>query len=536
MRLAVIDIGTNSIHMMIAEILPNFTFEVLSREKDMTRLGDGTLSSGYLSAAVMKRGLNTLKKFHYLAQMKGAQKIAAVATSAVRETHNGGDFLQRVLQETGIKVRVITGEEEGRLIYQGVKHSIDLPQKENTLIIDIGGGSAEILVANAHKILFLVSLKIGAARMKDLFLPKGTKKDFERLEEYLSSQVKEIAPQILELGFTQAIGTSGTINNLAAMAFFSENPSAGSTMRSPALSFESLKKIYRDLQESTSQERAQMKGLDPLRNDLILSGAAVAYVLMKALKIETLTACDKAIREGMIYDYIAHNRRKIKSETLIPDVRRRNILKLATKCDYGKVHAEHTARLSLQLFDQTASLHRIAAGDRELLEYASLLHDIGYHVSYEKHHRHAYYLIKNVSLNGFTDEETEIMAQTARYHRRSLPKKSHPEFLSLSKENRRRVEWLAALLRIADALDRSHFSVVQSVRVKIERKRIVFGLTASNDSEYEIWDANRKSDLFRELTGRDTLFRVERLKRQKPLNLSSASPKSEGIKKIVRVV
>lgn len=535
MRLAVIDIGTNSIHMLIAEILPNFTFEVLSREKDMTRLGDGTLSSGYLSAAVMERGLNTVKKFHYLAQMKGAQKIVAVATSAVRETHNGGDFLQRILQETGIKVRVITGEEEGRLIYQGVKHSVDLPKKENTLIIDIGGGSVEIILANAHKILYLVSLKIGAARMKDLFLPKGTKKDFERLEEYVLSQLKEIAPQISELGFTQSIGTSGTINNLAAMAYLAQNPASASVIRNPVLTFEDMKKIYRDLQESSADERSQMKGLDPLRNDLILSGAAVAFLLMKSLKVETLTACDKAIREGMIYDYISHNRRKIKSETLIPDVRRRNILKLATKCHYGKDHAEHTARLAMQIFDQTSSLHGLSGADRELLEFASLLHDIGYHVSYEKHHRHAYYLIKNVSLNGFSEEEIEILAQTARYHRRSLPKKSHPEFMGLSKETRRRVEWLAAILRIADALDRSHFSVVQSVRVKLERKKSVFALTASNDSEYEIWDANRKSDLFRELTARDTTFRVERVKKPKPLGLKPVL-KNEGVKKIAKAV
>src|SRR4029450_10818361 len=185
-----------------------------------------------------------------LARLKGAHSTVAVATSAVRETHNGGDFLQRVLQETGIKVRVITGEEEGRLIYQGVKHSVDLPQKENTLIIDIGGGSAEIIVANAHKILFLVSLKIGAARMKDLFLPKGTKKDFERLEEYVSDQLNQIAPQVLDLGFSLAIGTSGTINNLAAMAYFAESPSSPSAIRSPVLTFEGMKKIYRDLQES----------------------------------------------------------------------------------------------------------------------------------------------------------------------------------------------------------------------------------------------------------------------------------------------
>src|SRR5262245_44574493 len=237
MRIAVIDIGTNSIHMMIAEILPNFAFEVIGREKDMTRLGDGTLSTGYLSPAVMERGLATIKKFYYIARSKGAQKIIAVATSAVRETQNGGDFLQKILEETSLKVNVITGEEEGRLIYLGVKHSVELP-KENTLILDIGGGSVEAMVVNPHKILFLISLKMGAARMKDLFLAKGSKKDFDRLENYASNLMKDVAPRILELGFTNVIGTAGTLNNLAAMAFYAETPEATDVMRNPVLTLD----------------------------------------------------------------------------------------------------------------------------------------------------------------------------------------------------------------------------------------------------------------------------------------------------------
>lgn len=497
--------------MMIADILPNYTFEVIGREKEMTRLGDGTLSTGYLSAEVMKRGLTTLKKFQYLAQTKGANKIVAVATSAVREAHNGGDFLQKILEETSIKVRVITGEEEGRLIYQGVKHSVELP-KGNTLILDIGGGSVEVLVATPHKILFLKSLKMGAARMKDLFLKKMSKKEFQRLEEHAAELIEEVAPEILELGFSHAIGTSGTLNNLAAMAFYANQTEGGALGRNLTLSFEDLKKIYRNLQESTPEERSEMKGLDPLRNDLILSGGAVAYMLMKTLKIEKYTACDKAIREGMVYDYIAHNRRKIKREIEIPDVRRRNVLKLARKCYYGQEHAEQTARLALQIFDQTASLHRLSAFDRELLEYASLLHDIGYHVSYEKHHRHAYYLIKNVSMNGFTEEEVEIMALIARYHRRSMPKKSQPEWAVLPKSLRYRIEWLAAIVRIADALDRSHFSVVQTVKVRLQKKKAMFFLTATNDFEYEVWDARRKCDLFKKISGREVDFKVQKVK------------------------
>lgn len=505
MRIAVIDIGTNSIHMLMAEIHPNFTFEVIGREKEMTRLGDGTMAKRYLSKAVMERGLATIRKFYFLAQSKGIQKIVAVATSAVREASNGGDFIRKIKKETKIHVRVITGEEEGRLIYLGVKHSLELPEG-NTFIIDIGGGSVEILVVNPQRILFLKSLKLGAARLNQLFLQKGGEKEVRRLEKHISGQLKNLLPQIKSLGFVHAIGTSGTLNNLAAMAWYAKNKAQEYSPRDGNLEYGDMKELYQRLSQSGPEERAAMKGLDPLRNDLIVSGAAVTLAFMKGLGIKELRLCDKAIREGMVYDYIARNRFRLKSEETIPDVRLRNVLRLAAKCNYEKGHAEHTAKLALQIFDQTQKLHRLVGLDRELLEYASLLHDIGYHISFSKHHKHAYYLIKNAGLNGFSDEEIDVLALVTRYHRRGLPRKSHPEFAALPKHTRNRVSWLAGILRIADALDRSHFSVVDAVGVRVKKKRAVFSLSARNDAEYEIWDAKQKCDLFEQLAGRELLF------------------------------
>ncbi|HEX5033329.1 MAG TPA: Ppx/GppA phosphatase family protein [bacterium] len=497
MRIAVIDLGTNSVHMLMAEIHPNFTFEVLGREKEMARLGDGTMAKRYLSRAVMERGLATIRKFYFLAQSKGIQKIVAVATSAVREAHNGGEFIQKIRKETKIRVRVITGEEEGRLIYLGVKHSLEL-QEGNTLIIDIGGGSVEILVVNPQRILFLKSLKLGAARLKQLFLKEGGEKEIHRMEKYVTAQLKSIAPQIKALGVDRAIGTSGTLQNLGAMAV--------GGARADTLSYEDLKELYDRLIHSTAEERAAMKGLDPLRNDLIVSGAASAFLAMKIFKLNSISLCDKAIREGMVYDYIARNRFRLKSEETIPDVRLRNVLRLASKCNYEKTHAEHSAKLALQIFDQTRKLHRLEGLDRELLNYASLLHDIGYHIGFSRHHHHAYYLIKNSGMNGFSQEELDILALVARYHRRSLPKSKHSEWAKQGKAIRHRVKWLAGILRIADALDRSHFGVVDSVEVKLKKKEVSFLLSAHNDAEYELWDARQKCDLFEKLTGRDLFF------------------------------
>ncbi len=520
MKIAVIDIGTNSIHMLMGEIHPNFTFEVIGREKEMTRLGDGTMAKKRLSPVVMNRGLETIKKFHRLAQSKGIQKIIAVATSAVREAENGGDLVRQVLQETSIRIRVITGEEEGRLIYLGVKHSMELPEG-NTLIIDIGGGSIEVMVVNAERILFLKSLKLGAARLHQLFLKNHHKKRMKKLEKHIQKSLEEILVPIQTLGFSQTIGTSGTINNLATMSFFqSRRNSEESPPRDRTLKYEDLKTLYQTLMESTPESRAKMKGLDPLRQDLISSGAAVAYQLMKQLEIKSITFCDKAIREGMIYDYITRNRFRLKAEESIPDVRLRNALRLAAKCNYEKSHAEQIARLAMQIFDQTIQLHQLGITDRDLLKFSALLHDIGYHISFDRHHQHAFYLIKHSNMNGFSEEEIEILAHTARYHRRSTPKETHLDFQSLPKNNKKRISWLSAILRIADALDRSHFSVVEKVKVKINKKSVSFLLDAKNDAEYELWDVKQRCSFFQKLSKRVCQFK---LKSQPPhLRKSSA--------------
>jgi exopolyphosphatase/guanosine-5'-triphosphate,3'-diphosphate pyrophosphatase len=521
LKIAVIDIGTNSIHMLMADILPSFYFEVIGREKEMTRLGDGTLTNGYLSQEVMDRGLITVKKFYHLAQTKGIRKIIAVATSAVREAHNGGDFIRAIYKEIKLKVRVITGEEEGRLIYLGVKNSVEL-KRENTLIIDIGGGSAEIMVVTPKRIHYLVSLKMGVARLKELFLKTESPKALEKLEKFVSALLQPVAPAVAKLGFRQVIGTSGTLNNLAAMASFLLSGNSEASQKSNRLDFEDLKKLYRFLRGATSEERARLRGLDPKRTDLILGGAAVTYVLMKTLGIENIAICDKAIREGMIYDYIERNRTKITREATVPNVRRRNVLRLAAKCKSEPSHAEQVARLTLQLFDKTQVIHNLGPTDRELLEYAALLHDIGYHISYEQHHLHAYYLIKNVTMNGFSEEEIDILALSARYHRGPVPKKSHDAFVHQPKSVKRKVQWLSALLRLADALDRTRFSVVANISLRIKKKSLQFILHARNDAEYEIWEARRKCDLLEKLSGRKVAFSLRPVGKLKKINFLRA--------------
>lgn len=514
MKIGVIDIGTNSVHMLLAEILPNYTFEVIGREKEMIRLGDGTLNSGRLSTDKMRLGLETLKKFKFLAQSKGVQRLEAVATSAIREAKNGGRFIERVRRETGIDVHVITGEEEGRLIYLGVKHSVPLPDTP-TLIVDIGGGSVELMVVNREEILFLTSVKLGAARLHGQFLNKQRPKDFAKMNSYVKKELKEIKQAIGDIGFSHVIGTSGTLNNLGEMAFYLHHGPESLVGRDLTLEFADLERLYEQLQDSTPEERLEWKGLDPRRSDLILGGMGAARGIFKSLGIKQMRLCDPAIREGMVYRYIQRNRRKIRSEAEIPDIRRRSVLKLAHQCDYQREHAHQSAKLALQIFDRTQNVHQLSSLDRELLEYAALLHDIGYYIGYEKHHRHAFYLIRNVHLNGFSEEEIDMMALVARYHRKGDPKSSHPIYQALAKPVRRRVKWLAAILKLADGLDRSHFSLVENLNIRVYEHKIVFYLEVHSDAQYEIWEAEQKSKLFKRLTRRSLEFKAKTLRKKR---------------------
>jgi exopolyphosphatase/guanosine-5'-triphosphate,3'-diphosphate pyrophosphatase len=331
------------------------------------------------------------------------------------------------------------------------------------------------------------------------------------MEDYVRKEIEDSVASIGELGFQRVIGTSGTWNNLAAMAFYRNHAPEESMDPQPLLNSEDLQGLYQDLKGSRAEDRLEMKGLDPRRSDIILGGASVAWVLAKELKIPEIMAFDKALREGMIYSYIQKNRRKIRSEAEIPDVRRRSVLKLAHKCEYQREHAHQTAKLALMIFDKAQPYHGLTSLDRELLEYASLLHDIGYYISFEGHHHHTYYLIQNVALNGFSPEEIEIIALVARYHRRVSPKGNHVGYRDLSKGARRRVKWMAAILRIADGLDRSHFSVVESIRLRKYEKKLLFQLEATNDAEYELWEARQKADLFEKLMGLPLDIRVKRI-------------------------
>jgi exopolyphosphatase/guanosine-5'-triphosphate,3'-diphosphate pyrophosphatase len=507
-KLAVLDIGTNSIHMVLAEVEPDFSYKILDRYKDVTRLGDGTFKTHRLPEAAMRRGLEVIRTQVTLARNKGFKRIKAVATSAVREAQNGGEFLKSVSRETGLTVRVVTGQEEARLIYLGVRHSMELSEQP-VLIVDVGGGSVELIAGNRETMLQGQSLKLGAIRLKDLYLQRDPSSEavVKDLQQTIDTEIASALQRFKVREFSGMIGTSGMIGNLTEIIYLRRTDKPVPQLNLATISRKEVEEVEGLLREASVKERLAIPGLDPKRVDTLLPTAMVIRTLMKQAGQDTLTISDKAIREGIIYDFIQRHQEGIRAEQEIPNVRRRNVLYLAQRCQYPQAHSHHVARLAVQLFDQTAALHKLGDREREWLEYAALLHDIGYLISPQQHHKHTYYLITQSSLDGLASEEIEMIANIARYHRRALPKLKHEPFEALSLKNRRIVQKLGALLRIADGLDRSQFSVVQRLKVKLGTP-VRVTLETTSDSELEIWAAKTRADLFVQVFRRGIEFSV----------------------------
>jgi exopolyphosphatase/guanosine-5'-triphosphate,3'-diphosphate pyrophosphatase len=477
MRIAAIDIGTNSIHMIVCRIRPDLSFEVVDREKDMVRLGAGGLGGRRLTPSSMSVALQTLSKFKRLAESHGVDEIIAAATSAVREAANGADFIGAVNRDVGIRVRVISGTEEARLIHQAALYAAGVGPRP-AVVIDIGGGSTEITAGTSRRMQLGRSFKLGAIRLTERFA--GTdplvKRDERRLTRFIRRETGAFIRQLRKRGFDRVIGTSGTILSLGALA---AGKSAAADVRNLRVSARSLHRLRKTLVRLPLKDRLDLPGLDPRRADLAVAGAVLFDTLIDALKVEEFTLCDFALREGLVLDYIQKNQAHIR--------------KLAERCNYLPDHAQQVARLATALFDATRGDHGLGDREREWLEYASLLHDIGVHISYERHHKHSYYLIKHGDLRGFDPGEVEIIALAARYHRQREPKKSHEGFRTLDRTGRRTVKMLAALLRLAEGLDRSHAQVLSSVGVERDKDGLRIKLEATGDSELELWAAKRHS-------------------------------------------
>jgi exopolyphosphatase/guanosine-5'-triphosphate,3'-diphosphate pyrophosphatase len=351
------------------------------------------------------------------------------------------------------------------------------------------------------------SFKLGVIRLTERFVKSDplTPREERKLTRHIEDEAGKFLGQVAKQGFERVIGTSGTIQSIGSVIV--GDRSSNVSLRNRRITAKQIRRTRKALVARDLQERLKVPGLEPRRADLAVAGSILLDTIVRRLGAGDLTLCDLSLREGLILDYIARHRKEIVQADRYPDVRRRSVFELAERCNYWPEHAQQVARLAVQLFDQTRGIHGLTDREREWLEYAALLHDVGVHISYERHHKHSYYLIKNGDLRGFEPDEIEIIALIARYHRQAAPKRRHEQFGDLKKKRRKTIRTLAAILRLAESLDRSHSQPVSGLDVHDRGDDGLLQLRAAGDAELELWAATRHAAEFERLIGKP--LRVE---------------------------
>ena len=516
-----IDLGTNSARLLVVRSHPDRTYSELNRLKEVVRLGEGEFLTNVLQPQAMQRAAMVCRKFVEMAHGYDAEKIVAVATSASRDARNKDVFLKRLRREAGLDVRIISGKEEARLIYLGVSSGLKLGD-EKALFIDIGGGSTEIVVGDQQEYFYLDSLNLGAIRLyTKFFTPSETgpvsQRRYNKIQRHVRQSSVRTIQRVRSLKFSLAVGSSGTLMNLAEIASKLCHPDDGGS--ADVLTRADLKTVVAHLCALPVEERAKVPGINSERADIIIPGAAIIDTLMDELNLPEIRISDRGLREGMPIDYLSCSGSSewIDHRTF----RKRSVLQLGHSCGFEEVHAKHVAKLALQLFDSSraAGLHTLGELQRELLEYAALLHDVGIFLSYRRHRAHSYYFIRNAELLGFNETEIAVMAVTVLYHHKSYPRRKHPQFAELDKRHRRVTRILCVLLRLAESLDRTHGQVVKQVEFgPINDKACLLDVRADVDCQLEIGEVQNHTLSFNKTFKKRLCFSVNGIEIEEPSN------------------
>lgn len=512
-RLAAIDVGSNSIRLVIAEAEPDGSYRLLDDERELVRLGAGLDSDRRLSAEAMDRAVVTIASMRAIADGYGVCALRAVGTSAVRDAVNQREFVDLVRRRSGVELEVISGEDEARLAHLSVAHRFDISEGP-TAVVDIGGGSTEIILSADGVIDQIHTLPLGAVRLTDKFggAEWCATTRYKAMRRHIDATISE-AVRNLPVSPPMVIGTGGTFTTLANLDI--QRMRAGRYGAAPTPSVQGYD-LHRStvrhtldlLRRTPVRARMRMPGLPSDRADIIVAGVAIVERVMKHLGANRLRIHDRGVRDGLLLTMI---RELFPSSVGAPAPRDRlaMVRRFARACRYEEAHAEHVCRLALSIFDQLAGVDERLDGEaRFLLEAAAVLHDVGYMVNYAKHHKHSYHLIMHSDVEGLLPRQREIIANIARYHRRAEPKKRHENFRRLEKADREIVRVLAGILRVADGLDRTHTQRVVGVKIGMSENTAEFALTAEGAIETDMWGARRKSRLFERVFGVDALFEV----------------------------
>ncbi|HCL55805.1 MAG TPA: hypothetical protein DHW82_02195 [Spirochaetia bacterium] len=498
-KIAVIDIGSNSVRLQISEIRERKRFRILLEEKDNIRLGEEVFETGIVTQKNIEKAAETLSKYKKIIDNQEVAHIRAVATAGFREASNQKEAVLKIYEMTGIKIEIISGIEEARLIFQGVSSNYDF-QGKKVLVVDIGGGSCEMIIGDYQNIDDMKSFALGGTRLTKLYLKNNPVTQYEiyLLEHYIDSVFTKVKTSLERHPFDFIIATGGSVNNITDVIYRLNKKNTNSLSRE--VSLKETMDLNQELMKRTYKSRLLLPGLEEKRADIILAAGIVMEKIMKFYQKDSFISLDKGLRDGLTIDTITRLGLEPVYLSDITHIRERRIWEIAHKYAFDEKHAVQVTFLALKLFDALSGTLSFKPVWREYLKAAAMLHDIGYHISYSKHHKHSLYLIKNSELVGFEEQEIDIIANIARYHRKSIPKISHVEFRELSILDKEAVVKMASLLKIADALDRSHTACIKDFTVEETNENfIIHPIDSGEDLSLEEEGLKKKRDLFYQL-------------------------------------
>ncbi|HUR64339.1 MAG TPA: Ppx/GppA phosphatase family protein [Candidatus Thermoplasmatota archaeon] len=487
LRVACVDVGSNGLRCMAAEFQDATRHRVLVQERAPVRLGQSVFEVGAIDTEAMEAAVEALAGFKRSLDACDVQVVRAVATSAVREAANQDQFLRKVRRGAGLQVEVISGAEEARLVAAAVARRLPMAGPP-WMLMDLGGGSVEIGLVDAGGLLWSESHPMGSVRLLGEF--HALKQDAERFQRLLAGTVHTLRLN-LPRGRKPAglAATGGNIEELARLAGCKEGEVA-------ELPLKRLREQVQRLAKMSLEERKKELGLRPDRADVIVPAGLTYAHVADLCGAETIHVPHVSLKDGVLFDLVdslaVHTDAQAKSEHVVLDAS----VALGRHYHFEEAHGVQVGRLAVSLFDQTRDLHRLRAADRTLLQAAAVLHDVGRFISDNKHHKHSYYLISQADLAGLSGDDLEVVAQVARYHRRKEPAPHHKPFARLAAADQQRVVRLAALLRVADALDRQHLGAVHAVKVRVEKDAVVLRLRGQGDLALEQWAVQEKGGLF----------------------------------------
>ncbi len=506
-----IDIGTNSVRLLVVRLNPNHSYSILSRQKQQVRLGEGEFEEEEILPEAIERLVIVCKQLTELARTFKTDEFVAVATSAMREAANQQEILHLLRQEARLDVRVISGQEEARLIYLGVSRGIHLSDRL-AFFIDIGGGSTEIAIGGEQDYRYLESFKLGAIRLSNLYLSDNvtgpvSQSRYKKIQRHVRDAIIQSVRTIQEQKPALAIGSSGTIMNLFEIAQKAVHHEGNSG--DAILSYKDLTKVIGLLCSLSLEQRRKIPGMNPERADIIIPGAAILEMFMRELSLDTITVTGRGLQDGLLVDYCS----RMDAFPLLGELspRQRSVLQLGRSCGINENHARTVTSLALEMFDSAKELqlHPFGERERELLEYATFLHDIGSFISYTNHHAHSYYIIKNSELLGFDQKEVNFMANIARFHRKKTPRKKDPEVLDLDFHERDTLGVLTTFIRLGESLDRSHTALVQHVRFsRLEKNSVILEVVTRGDCQLEIWGVEAERKAFEKIFGKKLVLEM----------------------------